>query len=135
MPIQLNEENGGSILVVHVVGTLVKADYGPFVSEFERLLRLHGKLNVLFNMTGFHGWDAGAALEDLKFDRKHFADIGRLAAVGDRQWQHAVAVFFKPFTKATIRYFDQADAAEARQWLGESIPHPVQPGAFEESRQ
>ncbi len=88
MPIQLNEENGGKFLVVHVTGTLVKADYGPFVSEFERLLRLHGKLRVLFDMTGLHGWDAGAAWEDLKFDLKHFADIERLAMVGDKKWQH-----------------------------------------------
>jgi hypothetical protein len=119
MPIQLSEENGGKILVVHVVGTLTKADYGPFVSEFERLLRLDGKLHVLFDMTGLHGWDAGAAWEDLKFDMKHFSDIERLAMVGDKKWQRGMAAFFKPFTKATIRYFDRADAAEARQWLGE----------------
>jgi len=30
--------------------------------------------------------------------------------VGDRKWQHGMAVLFKPFTKATIRYFDQPDA-------------------------
>jgi hypothetical protein len=120
MPIQLNEENGGKFLAVHVTGALVKADYGPFVSGFERLLPLHGKLRVLFDMTGFHGWDAGAAWEDLKFDIKHFADIEWLAAVGDKKWQHGVAAFFKAFTKATMRYFDQADAAAARQWLGES---------------
>jgi hypothetical protein len=127
VPIQLNEENGGKLLVVHVIGTLVKADYGPFVSDFERLLRLHGKLNVLFDMTGFHGWDAGAAWKDLKFDVKHFADIERLAAVGDKKWQHGVAELFKPFTKAAIRYFDQADAAEARQWLGEPMPKARNP--------
>jgi hypothetical protein len=40
LPINFDEENDGKILVVHVVGTLVKADYGPFVSEFEQLLRL-----------------------------------------------------------------------------------------------
>ena len=68
MPIQLNEENGGKILVVHVSGKLVKADYEHFVPEFERLVRQHGKLRVLFDMTGFHGWDAGALWEDIKFD-------------------------------------------------------------------
>ena len=120
MPIQLNEGNGGKFLVVHVLGTLVKADYGPFVSEFERLLRLHGKLRVLFDMTGFHGWDAGAAWEDLKFDIKHFGDIERLAMVGDKKWQHGMAAFFQPFTKATTRYFDEDDAVAARRWLGES---------------
>ena len=88
--------------------------------EFERLLRLYGKLRVLFDMTGLHGWDAGAAWEDLKFDLKHFGDIERLAMVGDKKWQHGIATFFKPFTKATARYFDQADVAAARHWLGES---------------
>ncbi|HUZ07708.1 MAG TPA: STAS/SEC14 domain-containing protein [Candidatus Paceibacterota bacterium] len=99
---------------------LVKADYPGFVSEFERLLRQHGKLRVLFNMTSFTGWDAGAAREDIKFDLKHFADIEQPAMVGDKQWQHGLAVFFKPFTKATIRYFDHTDIAGARKWLAEA---------------
>ncbi len=120
MPFQLNEENGGRILVVNISGKLVKADYPDFVSEFERLLRQHGKMRVLFDMTGLRGWDAGAAWEDIKFDFKHFADIERLAIVGEKKWQHGLATFFKPFTKATIQYFDHADAAGARKWLEET---------------
>ena len=30
-----------------------------------------------------------------------------------------MATFCKPFTKATIRYFDHAEAVEARKWLEE----------------
>jgi len=52
------------------------------VPEFERLVGLHGKLRVLFDMTGFHGWDAGALWADTKFAIHHFADIERLAMVG-----------------------------------------------------
>ncbi len=117
MPIQLHEENDGKILVVHVTGRLVKKDYGHFVSEFARLLRLHGRLRVLFDMTGFQGWNAAAMWEDIKFDFKHFADIERLAMVGDKQWQHFMAIFFKPFTNAESRYFDHADLVKARKWL------------------
>ena len=120
MSIQVKPENGGTMLVVHVSGKLAKADYELFVPEFERLLREHGKPSVLFDMSGFHGWEAGALWEDLKFDMKHFADIERLAMVGDKKWEHGMAAFFKTFTKATTRYFDQADAAAARHWLGES---------------
>jgi len=58
MTIQFNEESGGRILVVHVSGKLVKEDYAQFVPEFERLLRQHGKLRVLFDMSGLHGWEA-----------------------------------------------------------------------------
>jgi hypothetical protein len=117
MPIQLNEENGGKTLVVHVSGKLAKADYEHFVPEFERLVGLHGKLAVLFDMSAFHGWNAGALWEDTKFALKHFGDIARLAMVGEKKWQHGMATFCKPFTKATIRYFDHADIAEARAWL------------------
>ena len=120
MPIQLNEENGGKILVVDFSGKLGKADYEHFVPEFERLLRQHGKLNVLIDMTGFHGWEAGATWEDIKFDIRHFADIERLAMVGEKEGQHGMPTFCKPFTETTVRYFDHSDAAAARKWLGES---------------
>ncbi len=119
MSIQLSEENGGKMLAVHVSGKLEAEDYERFVPEFERLAREHGKLRLLFEMSAFHGWEAGAAWEDLKFGVKHFADIERLAVVGEKKWQQGMATFVKPFTKAAVRYFDHAEAAEARKWLGE----------------
>jgi len=59
-------------------------------------------------------------VEDTKFAINHFADIERLAIVGEKKWQQGMATFCKPFTKATIRYFDHPDAAEARRWLEEA---------------
>ena len=117
MAIQISEENGGKVLVVQVSGKLEAANYEHFVPVFERLLRQHGKLRVLFEMDRFHGWEAGALWEDIKFDIHHFADIERLAMVGETKWEHGMAAFCKPFTKATIQYFDHADAAKARKWL------------------
>jgi hypothetical protein len=119
MAIELKEEDGGKILDVHVSGKLEAADYEHFVPEFERLVRQHGKLRVLFSMAGFHGWEAGALWDDIKFDLKHGGDIERLAMVGEKKWQQGMATFCKPFTKATIRYFDHVAAAEARKWLEE----------------
>jgi hypothetical protein len=120
MSIQLNEENGGKVLAVHVSGKLEKADYERFVPEFERLIRQHGKLRVLFEMSAFHGWQSGALWEDTKFAINHFGDIERLAMVGESRWQRGMAIFCKPFTKASVRYFDHAEAAEARKWLDEA---------------
>jgi|SRR5665213_1721906 len=120
MPIQLDKESDGRILIVHVSGKLAKADYERFGPEFEQLVQQHGKLRVLFDMTGFHGWDLTALWEDIKFDLNHFADIERLAMVGERKWQHGMSAFCKPFTKATIKYFDHSQAAEARKWLVEA---------------
>ncbi|MFA5257608.1 MAG: STAS/SEC14 domain-containing protein [Opitutales bacterium] len=120
MPIKLNEENGGKILIVHISGKLVKADYEYFVPEFERLVRQHGNLSILFDIKDFHGWEVSAAWEDFKFGVAHFSDIERLAMVGENKWQEGMATFCKPFTKATVRYFDQPQTAEAEKWLREA---------------
>ncbi len=127
MPIEL-EESGGKILVIRVSGTLIKAEYKHFEREFERLLGQHGKLRVLFDMSGFHGWEPGAAWEDIKFDIRHFADIERLAIVGEKKWQHGMATLWKPFTEATTRYFDHTEVAQAKKWLGDSRPNKLEKG-------
>jgi hypothetical protein len=119
MAIQMSEENGGRTLVVQVSGKLQAANYEHLVPTFERLVQQHGKLRVLFEMDGFHGWETGALWADIKFDVKHFADIERLAMVGENKWEQGMATFCQPFTKATIRYFDHAHAGEARTWLEE----------------
>jgi stage II sporulation SpoAA-like protein len=120
MPIKFEDENEGKVLAIQVNGKLTKADYVYFLPEFERLVQLNGKLRVLFDMTGFHGWEAGALWEDIKFDVKHFDDIERLALVGDKKWEQGMAAFCKPFTTAKIRFFERAKAAEARKWLQET---------------
>jgi hypothetical protein len=83
----------------------------------ERLVKEHGKIRLLVQMHDFHGWTAGALWEDIKFDAKHFKDAERLALVGEKKWQHAMAVFCKPFTAAEVRYFDHTMIEQARAWL------------------
>ena len=61
MAIQLTEKNGGKVLEVQVSGKLDHEEYKHFVPEFERLVKQHGKIRVLFEMADFHGWE-GAAL-------------------------------------------------------------------------
>ncbi len=68
-------------------------------------------------MPRFKGWTAGALWEDTKFAAKHFNDIDRIAVVGESRWQRGVAVFFKPYTAADVRYFDMAAVKEARRWI------------------
>ena len=87
MPIHINECIGGNFLTVHVNGILSQADYERFVPQFEQFVQQHGNLRVLFDMTGFHGWEAAAIWEELKFEAKHLAEIERLAMIGDMNWQ------------------------------------------------
>lgn len=123
MATRLNETNGGKVLEVQVSGKLTHDDYQRFVPAFDRLVKQHGKIRVLFEMADFHGWDAAALWDDIKFDLKHFADIERLAMVGDKKWEKGMSIFCKPFTTAKIRYFDHATIQDARAWLEEGLSH------------
>lgn len=120
MPIEMKDDVNANRVTVQVTGKLVKEDYERFVPEFERLLRQHGKLRVMFDMIDFHGWELSAAWEDCKFAIHHFRDIERIAMVGEKKWQQGMATFCKPFTSAAIRYFDHTEAAEAGEWLEEA---------------
>jgi len=120
MAIVLTETQGGRTLEVRVSGKLAHEDYQIFVPEFERLVKLHGKLRVLFEMTDFHGWEAKAVWDDIKFDVKHFTDIERIAMVGNKKWEKGMSVFCQPFTTAKLRYFDLGEVMQARQWLEQS---------------
>ena len=105
-------------LVIQASGKLSKEDYDDFVPEVERQIREEGKIRVIFDMQNFLGWEAGALWEDIKFDLKHFADIERLAMVGDKKWEEWMSKFCRPFTRAEIRYFDQSQMEMAREWIG-----------------
>jgi hypothetical protein len=117
MTLEFREESDGKIIAVSVSGKLTKTDYERFVPETERLIRQYGTIRILFEMHDFHGWEAGALGMDIKFDVKHFKDIERLAIVGEKAWEHGMAVFCRPFTTAMIHYFDCSQAAEARAWI------------------
>jgi hypothetical protein len=120
MPIQINEDSkDGKFLIIRIHGVLTQADYEPFVREFEQCVRQHGKLRVLIDLVGFHGWEPAALWEEIKFDVRHLSDIERLAEVGNRQWQKLMVNFSRPFIKASIHYFDETQIAEARAWLAE----------------
>lgn len=117
MAVALKELADDELLEVHLTGKLVKEDYETFVPAVERLVKQYGKIRMLVEMHDFHGWTAGALWEDTKFGVHHFSDIERLAVVGEKKWQESLATFCKPFTAATIRYFDHAQAHEARVWV------------------
>ena len=119
MSIEISEVAQGKYLEVHATGKLDRETYQLLVPSAEQQIEKYGKLRILFAMHDFHGWDAGALWEDMKFDAKHFNDFERIAIVGDRKWERGMAVFCKPFTTAYVRYFDESDIDEAREWLSE----------------
>ena len=121
MTIELHETDEAKVLTIKASGKLSKEDYEAFIPKLEQLIKRFGKIRILFEMKDFHGWDASALWQDLKFDIKHFKDIERLAMVGDRKWEKGMSIFCKPFTTAKVKYFDVNEVEKARDWIKEEI--------------
>jgi SpoIIAA-like len=117
MPLHVSEEVRGNVLEVDLTGKLGREDYERFVPKTERLIQQYGKIRVLMVMRDFHGWDARALWEDIKWDVKHFNHIERVAMVGEKKWQEWMAAFCRPFTTAKVRYFGHEKLDEARTWV------------------
>jgi hypothetical protein len=63
MSVELLEQEATKVLAIveiQVTGKLTKEDYRRFVPRIDGMIRLHGKVRILFDMVDFHGWKAGA---------------------------------------------------------------------------
>ena len=93
MPIQVNEENGGKMLTIHVNGKLEKKDYEYLVHKFRQLVREYGYLRILFDMTDFQGWKFSAMWEDMRCGINHFIYIERSGMVGGKKWHQGMPIY------------------------------------------
>jgi len=100
-------------------GKLHDEDYKTFVPAVDKAIAEQGKVRMLAVFHDFHGWDAKALWDDIKFSTTHCTKIERIALVGERSWEKGMAAVCKPFTMAKIQYFDAADIAKAKAWLSE----------------
>ncbi|MCC6363233.1 MAG: STAS/SEC14 domain-containing protein [Bryobacterales bacterium] len=127
MSVTLDLPQSGQSAPVSVTlsGKLTRSDYQEFVPPLENYMKEHGKIRMLVRLADFHGWDAGALWEDIKFDMKHFSELERLAMVGDSKWEKWMASFCKPFTTAKIRYFDSSHENEANAWIRAEAKAPA----------
>jgi hypothetical protein len=117
--IQVEETSAGKIVTLKINEKLRKQDYEEFVPMIEGFMADGSKIRILVELHDFKGWTAGALWEDTKFAARHFNDIKKMAVVGEKGWEQGLTVFFKPFTRAEISYFDVKDLEKARQWIRE----------------
>ncbi len=122
MTFNITEHAEGKIIEIQVSGRLTNEAYEAFLPDTEAKIKEFGKIRMLVILKDFHGWDAGALWEDVKFDLKHHGHFERLAIVGESKWEKGMATFCKPFTSATIQYFAIADVEKAREWIHADSP-------------
>lgn len=132
----VDEEISANVLECELHGTLTRDDYAKLVPDIEKIIERYGRIRALVVMHEFHGWDAGALWEAIKWNVKHFRHLERLAVVGEKsvevrnssgafdlsyrhkvRWQRWLTNFYRPFTDAEVRYFTSDELEFARGWV------------------
>ena len=117
--IELLTAPSDKVLAFKLSGKLHDEDYKKFVPAVDEALAKDGKVRILAQFHDFHGWDAHALWDDIKFSTTHCTKIERIALVGEKKWEQWMATVCKPFTMAKVKYFDAGELDAARKWLQE----------------
>jgi hypothetical protein len=105
------------VIELSLSGKLSRDQTRDLIPRFERVFESYGSVRLLVDMTRLRGWTPGILWEDLPAETLHYSHVDRIAVVGDRKWQLAMAAFCRPFSAARVRYFDQGDVESARAWI------------------
>jgi hypothetical protein len=108
------------VLGFKMSGKLHDEDYKKFVPIVDDAIAKDDKVRILAQFHDFHGWDAHALWDDIKFSTTHCTKIERIALVGEKAWEKGMAAVCKPFTMAKIKYFDAGEIDAAKAWLAEA---------------
>ena len=96
---------------------LTQEDYDRLIPLLQEKIRSFGTIRWYFEMRDFEGWSLSAMWQDIKFDFKNLENLERIAMVGDKKWEKELTQLMKPFTRATIRYFNLTEKDEAKNWI------------------
>lgn len=118
--IEILQSPSEKVLGFKLSGKLHDEDYKTFVPAVDKAVAEDGKVRILAQFHDFHGWDAHALWDDIKFSTTHCTKIERIALVGEKSWEKWMATVCKPFTMAKIKYFDAAEIDDAWKWLQEA---------------
>lgn len=117
MAATFEQENNG-IWTLRVTGTLRKAELDAAQVAVAKGLGTTDTVRILVIATDFVGWQRGEDWGDLTFFVEHGDHIERIAIVADPRWEEQMSVFAGAgFRKAPVKFFAEAQLAEARAWL------------------
>ena len=116
--IQRNYESGPGTLEFVASGKLTDFEYqSVLIPQLENAIQESGKINLLWKMEDFEGWELHAAWDELVLALKTRNAIDRIALVGDKPWQQKLSSYLKPLTHAEVQYYDLNQCEQAKEWI------------------
>lgn len=98
-------ESEGRFVALKAAGRLTDRDYKETIPKLEALIKEHGPIRLLVDLTEFDGWTAQAAWDDFAFGLRHRKDFERIALVGDARWEGLAARMANAVMKGEVRHF------------------------------
>lgn len=122
--LQLLDFTGENIIATRADDLMGIKDYEKIHPFIHNIINKGKKVRWYFEMddnsdsnsTGF--WEDGMIeinYGNMKFT--HSNDIEIIAIVGDKKWEKCMLSIMKPFTKATLRYFELSEKENAKEWI------------------
>lgn len=125
MPASIEHESG-NLFRVRISGILRQQELKDVQAVGAREIARLGRINLLFVLEQFEGWERDADWGDLEFYQAHDKDIDKIAIVGEAKWRdHGLAFAGAGIRKAAVEFFSPADIGLARAWLLQSEPGPA----------
>ena len=115
MSLTINSLNSKA-LELKLAGVLRRDDYLKFVPLAETRIKENGTINLVVHVSDLTGFTPSALWEDLKFDAKHYSDVGKLAIVSTDEKKKWLATVARPFTAAEVEFYPEERLADARTW-------------------
>lgn len=99
-------------------GKLTHADYEMMVPMLEHAMEgvAQPRIRMLLVCQDFQGWELRAAWDDFKFGLKHGREFSKIAIVGDKPWEKAIAKVGSWFIGGDMQFFEET--GPAMRWLG-----------------
>ena len=112
------ERRPDGVLLIAADGLLTTEDYAEFVPRFEQLAHLSNPVLIELG-PNFTGWSLGGLWRDLKFDATHLRQFGRMAVLGDKQWEKWGTQASDLLFPGEMRFFERENRRAAEEWLHE----------------
>src|SRR5262245_35329131 len=119
MPIKI-DGNSNSVVMMRISGVLKQAEFEAQQVAIAQAIDAGAHPRVLAILENFEGWERNADWDDLDFQLSHGNEIGKIAIVGDPQWETlALAFAGVGFRRAPVKFFPADQETEARTWIAD----------------
>lgn len=113
----LKEKNG--LLWIRAGGRQGDEAYDRFVPQFEHIAeREAGTVPMVIELApDFSGWNFGGLWRDLKFDIRHEDCFGRIAIIGDSEWEEWGTKLSSSLFRTEMKFIRPTQRSHAESWV------------------